>query len=197
MTRTDLYAQIEMYKDIPLIADGIALVNTAREYALRMHGDQKYGEEPYSVHLEAVESVLIEFDHNHSVLRAAAWLHDLEDVFSLETEEHRQRFEQEFKAQFSDYIGGRWLFTIVEAVTTEPGKNRKERNRKTYPKIARQEDSIILKLADRIANARNSKANNAGLFAMYKKEYPEFKEALYTQSIVTQAMWEELDNLFN
>lgn len=154
-----------------------------------------YGEgEPYSVHLEDVETILIEFNHISSTLRAAAWLHDvLEDV--LTTTEQREKFKTEFPG---------YLYLIVEAVTSEPGKNRKERNTKTYPKIANLDYAIVLKLADRISNGRASvrkafsvdtKYNSK--YSMYKKEYPEFRAALYTPTIDNLTMWWELDRIFD
>jgi (p)ppGpp synthase/HD superfamily hydrolase len=103
MTRDKLNKRIEERMHQPAIADGVALVQRAREYALRMHGDQKYGDEPYSMHLEDVETILIEFNHISSTLRAAAWLHDLEDPFKLASPEtNRKIFEDEFHKQFNN-----------------------------------------------------------------------------------------------
>jgi (p)ppGpp synthase/HD superfamily hydrolase len=188
MTRAELDQRINERMSIQTIADGAALVARARRYAINTHGSQMYGEsEPYSVHLEEVESVLIEFDHISSTLRAAAWLHDvLEDV--LTRDEQREAFKNEFPG---------YLYLIVEAVTSEPGKNRKERNTKTYPKIAGLNYATVVKLADRIANGRKSKSTGAKQYEMYKKEYPEFRAALYTSNIDTMAMWWELDRLFD
>ena len=198
MTRQELDEQLQRVKHIPLVQEGIALVEQARQYALKMHGDQKYGDDPYSVHLEDVETVLIEFDHNESLLRAAAWLHDLEDIFKLDTPESRQFFHDEFTKEFSKDKGHGYLFLIVEALTSEPGKNRKERNKATYVKIAKLTGAIKVKLADRISNGRKSKASDPGKFAMYKKEYPEFRATLYKDGAEdVLPMWEELDRLFD
>jgi (p)ppGpp synthase/HD superfamily hydrolase len=188
MTRAELDKRIFERMYIQNIADGAALVSRAKKYAIKMHEGQEYGPgEPYTVHLESVETVLIEFNHISSVMRAAAWLHDvLEDV--LKTVEQREHFKKEFP----DY-----LYLIVEAVTSEPGKNRKERNTKTYPKIVSIEEAIIVKLADRISNGRRSKATGSKQYEMYKKEYPEFRAALFTSDIDTLPMWWELDRLFD
>lgn len=196
MKREDLERRLQEQMNIPIIADGVALVEHARQYALKMHGDQKYGDDPYSVHLADVEAILIEFDHIGSTLRAAAWLHDLEDIFKLETEEKRQIFRDTFLMEFKDSSVKNYLYIIVESLTSEPGKNRKERNKATYVKIAKFAGAITVKLADRIANSRKSKASDPGKFAMYKKEYPEFREALYTEAENILPMWEELDRLF-
>ena len=188
MTREELDKRINERMNVKAIADGVKLVVRAKRYATKMHEGQQYGTgEPYTVHLEDVENVLIEFNHISSTMRAAAWLHDvLEDV--LKTQEQRENFQAEFPG---------FLYLIVEAVTVEPGPNRKERNTKTYPKIAALTEAIELKLADRISNGRRSKATGSKQYEMYKKEYPEFRAALYTSDIDTMAMWWELDRLFD
>ena len=188
MTREELDKRIYERMHQATIAEGVALVARAKKYATKMHEGQEYGTgEPYTVHLADVEAVLIEFNHISSVMRAAAWLHDvMEDV--LKTEEQRERFKKEFPG---------YLYLMVEAVTAEPGQNRKERNAKTYPKTAALSEAIALKLADRISNGRRSKSTGAKQYEMYKKEYPEFRAALYTSDIDTMSMWWELDRLFD
>lgn len=197
MTRDELDKRINERLHQPMVLDGVELVEHAKQYALKMHGDQKYGDEPYSVHLENVENVLIEYDQISSTLRAAAWLHDLEDIFKLDSEESRNLFHTAMMTEFRDSSMKNYLYVIVEAVTSEPGKNRKERNTKTYEKIAKFRYAVVLKLADRIANGRKSKASNPGKYAMYKKEYPEFREKFYTSDIDILPMWWELDRLFD
>lgn len=188
MTRAELDKRINERMNIKAIAEGAELVARARRYATKKHEGQEYGTgEPYTVHLEDVESILIEFNHISSTLRAAAWLHDvLEDVLV------RQEQREQFKLDFPGY-----LYLIVEAVTSEPGKNRKERNTKTYPKIAALNHATIVKLADRISNGRRSKATGSKQYEMYKKEYPDFRAALFASDIDTLPMWWELDRLFD
>lgn len=189
MTRDELDQRINERMSCKTIKDGVDLVARARRYALQMHGDQKYGTEPYSVHLEDVETILIEFNHISSVLRAAAWLHDV-----LEDTQADPGF---LRSEFSGYV-----YLIVEAVTSEPGKNRKERNALTYPKIARLQYATIVKLADRLANGRRSKLTGDSKYEMYKKEYPEFRAALFNKNSADDRtgilpMWWELDRLFD
>jgi (p)ppGpp synthase/HD superfamily hydrolase len=47
----------------------------ARAFAIAAHGNQRYGEQPYEVHLAAVRQVLFDFGHGGE-LAIAAWLHD-------------------------------------------------------------------------------------------------------------------------
>lgn len=162
-------------------------IQTAASFAIAAHGNQKYGDShPYSFHLQAVEYVLIEYGFERDILlRIAAWLHDVIE----DTETTAEQIEETF---------GPVVRALVEAVTTESGINRKERNAKTYPKIKAipMHMGIILKLADRIANVRNCIAtNNVSLLSMYKKEHPGFRGALYDDYSVTTPMWTELDRI--
>lgn len=186
MTREELDRRItERMPHSEAVREGALLVERAKAFAIKSHGDQQYDGKSYSVHLDAVELVLIEFNHVTSILRAGAWLHDVledTDVTLLELE-----------MEFPGYVA-----LIVEAVTSEPGKNRRERNIKTYPKIEKYLEAIILKLADRIANVRNCiNTRNAGLLAMYKKEYSDFRLALKNDHPDTKEMWFYLDILLD
>lgn len=159
----------------------ISYVARAIEIAMKAHMGQKYGSYPYTKHLADVAMVLSRFDIYHEKLHAAAWLHDvLEDT----TVEHN-KIVGEF---------GRIVYGIILAVTDESGANRKERHLKTYPKIQKNERAITIKLADRIANVEESIKINSNLLKMYRKEYGEFREALYAFSTYEHTeMWRWLD----
>ena len=159
------------------------LEKKAFTWAKEFHQNQKYGTEPYTKHLEDVVAVLKKFGFKNNTILAAAWLHDaVEDTpLTIET------VEEEF---------GNDVASLVYAVTTEPGKNRKERNAKTYPKIKVEHKAIYLKLADRIANVQSSTENNIGKLKMYQKEFPAFKRAL-KQPGVADEMWSFLEELIS
>lgn len=147
------------------------------------HQNQKYGNEPYTKHLEDVVIILKRFGITNPCVLAAAWLHDAVEDTSLTIEA--------VKEEFGDDVA-----SLVYAVTTEPGKNRKERNAKTYPKIAAQQEAIYLKLADRIANIQASIESSPQKLKMYQKEFPDFKEALQQPGIADE-MWCLLEELIN
>jgi (p)ppGpp synthase/HD superfamily hydrolase len=186
MTKEELDRRIqERMPHSEAVREGFELVQKARTFAIEHHGEQKYGDEPYSVHLDAVESVLVEFNHITSVLRASAWLHDVIEDTDVS--------QADIDIEFPGYVA-----LIVGAVTSEPGKNRRERNIKTYPKIAKYPEAILVKLADRIANVRNCIATrNKGLMEMYTKEYPSFRNALWSENKDTKEMWWYLDFLMS
>ena len=60
----------------------------------------------------------------------------------------------------------------------------------TYPKIRASADAVRLKLADRIANVENG----GKLVDMYRREYEDFRRALYTPG-QADPMWAHLDEL--
>ena len=160
----------------------MSTVEKAKLFAIRAHGKQTYGDFLYRKHLEDVVKILSETypmcrpETNHpleqcvgndrNAISAAAWLHDtIEDT------------EVTFGDIFNEF--GRVVARLVFACTDEPGKNRKERHERTYPKLmAAGRDAIAIKLADRIANVNHSLQYNHNMFKMYQKEYPEFKKGI-------------------
>jgi (p)ppGpp synthase/HD superfamily hydrolase len=162
--------------------DDMSIVEKARLFAIKAHGAQKYGEFPYEKHLQDVVEIVQKYFDSNDVIMASAWLHDvIEDT------------DVTFKEVFEEF--GRYVARIVFACSDEPGKNRKERHERTYPKLmAAGREAIAVKLADRIANVRHSKTNNHGLFMMYHKEYPDFKKALHLPGELKE-MWAVLDVL--
>lgn len=153
----------------------------AKEFALLMHGSQQYGDSPYEYHLQAVVDVLKRFGFDDSTLIAAAWLHDvLEDT---------EATSEDLKARFTADV-----VDTVERVSTEPGKNRKERTERTYPKIRGSQNAVILKLADRIANVEACLKDNPGLLEMYSREYEAFRSALKRPDD-PEELWSHLDAL--
>jgi (p)ppGpp synthase/HD superfamily hydrolase len=166
------------------------LVEKAKAFAINAHGAQPYGNGLHSDHLQDVEDVLFEFYLTDTNLRAAAWLHDVVEDTSITLDDLRA---EGFPEQ---------VVLMVDAVTNQPGINRKERNTKTYPRIAANVNAIKLKLADRLSNVRASIRNNESLLSMYKKEYPDFRDALYYKSIgdayddyAFAVIWSKLDDL--
>jgi (p)ppGpp synthase/HD superfamily hydrolase len=158
-------------------------VAKAKEFAIAKHGNQKYGEHPYSYHLAQVSQVLAEFGYaGDEAIAAAGWLHDtLED-----TPTTYEMLASEFGKETAD---------IVWAVTSEPGGNRVDRFRKTALKIQSNKKALAVKLADRIANTEASLQSNPKLYKMYIKEFPLFKELLYNpQDVELMPMWNRLES---
>lgn len=151
----------------------------ARAFAVERHGEQRYGDAPYVVHLEAVRAVLADFGLG-GALGVAAWLHDvIEDTPTSQAE-----LEGHFGAEVA---------ALVWAVTGE-GRNRRERARSMYTKIGALPAAAPLKLADRIANVEASRSRPDKL-ALYRSEREGFRAAL--GAFGDPAMWARLDRAFD
>ena len=149
----------------------------AKFFATVRHSTQTYGGLPYTHHLAAVECVLVRFGITDEDMLTAAWLHDVVEDTSTKA--------KEIAEMFNDRVA-----SLVSSVTNEPGENRKVRAALTYPKIRASADAVRLKLADRIANVENG----GKLVDMYRREYEDFRRALYTPG-QADAMWAHLDDL--
>jgi (p)ppGpp synthase/HD superfamily hydrolase len=155
-------------------------IQKAQEFAITKHADQKYGDYPYSYHLNCVVNILTEYGYaEDDVIISAGWLHDtIED-----TDTTHAMLVLEFGKEIAD---------IVWAVSSEPGENRQAKFRNTAPKIISNKKALVIKLADRIANTEASLANNLKLYQMYVKEFTLFQELLYQDN---SPMWERLIKL--
>lgn len=156
----------------------------ARMLAEFLHAAQTYDDQEYIYHIDSVVAILEEFGVADQDAIIAGYLHD--------TVEDTQATLKLVKKYFGEEV-----MHTVNAVTNERGINRKERNLKTYQKLMKHKKGIIVKLADRIANVRQSLAkNNMGFFKMYYDEYPSFRSALYDESdLQAKPLWNCLDAL--
>lgn len=163
------------------------LVQRAEEFAKLVHRNQSYGELPYCFHLKEVYLTLLDFGVTDENILAASWLHDsIED-----TETNYETLLTQFGKEVAD---------LVLAVTNEKGTNRKEILEKTALKIKNNEAALVIKLADRIVNTEFSIDNNEKLYKMYEKEFPRFKELLYSKTSIKYfipILWEHLENLYS
>ena len=163
------------------------MIQKAREFSLKHHSTQLYGKlYPYYKHLEDVYEVLIRFGFNeteHLDILTASFLHDiLED-----TEASYNDIKKAFNTNVAE---------IVYCMTDELGRTRKEKKEKTYPKIRSNPQSIILKVADRIANVEFSATQDTDHNKMYMKEYADFEHHLRIFKQIPE-MWEHLKTIIN
>ena len=154
----------------------ITLIKEASYIAISKHGNQTYDGYPYYYHLEQVVDILKEYGYTEDKFIISGYLHDAIEDADLSYNDVKIKFGEE-------------IAEIVYCVTDELGRNRKERKAKTLPKIAQNDDAIIIKLADRIANLRSPKKKG-----MYVKEYETFRGFLFKEGHADD-MWKELDEL--
>lgn len=137
-------------------------MTTAEACARLWHMNQKYGDQPYFVHLQAVHDVLVEFGQMDEDLLAAAWLHDI-----LKDTDYPVR---SLAAAFGPHVAN-----LVWAVTGF-GSNRKARAEDTARKIYAYPAAATLKCADRIANVRASIGTDK--MQMYLKAWADFNRQI-------------------
>lgn len=121
----------------------MSLVTDAREFALRVHGEQKYGKRPYGVHLKAVANLVRHYGGSDAQV-AAGWLHDtLEDTMQeLTMKERRSLLSLKF---------GVFVDSMVFACTGESDR-REEAFEQQMTKLAVNADAMLVKIADRYCN---------------------------------------------
>lgn len=140
------------------------LVARAQTLATNAHKDQKYGTQPYIVHLADVVKRVMTITKDPEVI-AAAWLHDtIED-----TQVTIGDIEREF---------GKNVAAMVWAVTGV-GQDRAAKMANAIEKIARTPGSELVKSADRLSNAATSKAEKKmKLYNRYKDEHTNLSPVL-------------------
>lgn len=153
---------------LPAEIDDYTMVPYAEKFAVWAHGDQKYGDHPYPVHLREVVQILDDhgFDvHYHPLVVITGWLHDVvEDTFVTLTM---------IANRFGDAVT-----EMVDACTGE-GMNRKARQKSIHDKLLKCPEAQPAKGADRLANMRSSlREKKRGLVQMYSKEFDSFMQSV-------------------
>lgn len=160
----------------------------AHDHAVRAHGDQRYGTEPYVVHLWEAFDVLDSVGLAGGAMGPAIFLHDTVEDTSTTCDE-------------LDSIFGYQVARLVGAVTKPKGPRaiavaRSNAMIREACRVAGDDLAASLKLGDRIANVRRSRVDNPRLFAMYLAEQPAFKAALESDGLGDPRLWKMLDEAF-
>lgn len=156
------------------------LVARARAFAVAAHGRQRYGDQPYPVHLDAVAEILAPFGEEAQVV---GYLHDALEDTSVSLEMLGSEF-------------GERVAKLVSLVTDDSGVNRRERKARSNAKLAAvaEADSLalVVKAADRLANLRASAVGGAdSKLGMYRREHPDFRRAAYRPGLCDD-LWCEI-----
>lgn len=144
-------------------------VKDAAKFAIKHHGDQKYGSKPYHYHLNKVFENARKYGGNENE-QVAAWLHDVVE----DTRVTKADVAKEF---------GHEVALIVDLVTNRPSKE------KTFTRVRTHRSAVFVKLCDRLANVQAGKKNN-----MYKKRHESFRSILYRKGEFDQ-LWSKIDSI--
>lgn len=165
----------------------MSMNHSYRMFAIKGHGDQRYGDYPYAVHLAHVEHILEQFGYGTDVWKAKAWLHDYyEDTLDPVTPEKIASARKMVCELFGDEVDqDAWACSGY-------GENRAARNLCIKEKILLNPRAAVLKCADRIGNVEfSSNTRKSGMVAKYRKELPDFET--YIRPNVPDQMWKRLE----
>jgi len=161
------------------------LIEKAKKIATHWHKDQKYGDFPYTVHLENVVNTT-QLYLDDPVCEAVAWLHDILEDTDCPIEEIRAKM-------------GWVIADAVQAISEPKSGTRFEKQTCAYYQIRQNPIALAVKLCDRLSNmdaciqAASDKCREK--YKMYIKEYPGFKKALWSPNpIEAEALWLNLDH---
>jgi len=166
----------------------ISKLTSARQFAIKVHGEQKYGDAPYVSHLDNVVTILREFGYSDEGVLCAGFLHDCLEDTDAEPNDLQDMFGED-------------VLTMVAFCTDEEGADRKTRKKRTYERMkktldkalssdrATLENAVAVKLADRLSNvracARDGKEN---LLNLYRDEHTTFRKTLHIEN-THDAFW--------
>lgn len=151
------------------------IISEAMVYAISCHiktGHYYDGRVPYSHHLRMVNNAATMFSHlveaeDRDNFLAAAWTHDL-------IEDCRQTYNDVKHATNAR------VAELTYALTNEKGKNRSERaSDKYYREMKEVRHAVLLKVCDRIANAKYSFDAGSKMYEMYRRENDSFVRKTY------------------
>lgn len=151
------------------------------------HGEQRYEEHPYAFHLDEVAVLVRTYG---DVAQAVAYLQDVI--------EHTDATPAQLREAFGEQIA-----RCVELLTEQPGLSRKERNLRSFARLAEvvadSDDAVALiaKTADRLANVQRCFLNeDRGGLRKLRRDQRDFRAAVFRPGIA-DALWEELTDLIS
>ncbi|UOL48457.1 putative phosphodiesterase [Pseudomonas phage Kremar] len=138
------------------LTPAVILESKAERFAIKAHGDQKYGDHPYVYHLkQVVENVKIRMkgDPLLSTYVAVAWLHDtmedcgvtfkqIQDEFGLAIADAVKRLTKTKEMEYEHYLAGCIVSAVAREVKIcdtmanllESFRNNREKGMLKYPK---------------------------------------------------------------
>ncbi len=149
------------------------MIEVTKQYAIKCHQETNhlYDGHPYVFHLNMVYEEALFFSYlvpetDRELFLAGAWVHDV-------IEDCRQSYH-DVKSYTCEAVAA-----LAYALTTEKGKNRKERaNAKYYNEMKRIPFAVLLKVCDRIANLKYSIKTESRMAELYVRENETFISAL-------------------
>ena len=157
----------------------------ARAFSLAAHGEQRYGDQPYSVHIDAVAALAATAAPAGHAAQVIAYLHDVAEDTAVALTDIAANFGPDVAA--------------CVALLTDGQGTRAERKAASHRKLAATPDAyriaLLVKTADRLANVRACvAADRRDKLAIYAAEHNAFRHAAHRAGL-RDALWSELDEL--
>lgn len=157
-------------------------------YAMEMHGEQKYAKSaPYIVHCIGVSNVASRFGFRVDDVRFGYFVH-------MGCVGHDIIEDTDAKYQDVEHRFGAVIAEVIYLLADEKGRDRAEKNAKTWPEIRKNDVARVVKLCDRIFNMETSLSNRARQLDRYVSEYYGFRTALCLEG-EHKELWDYLDKL--
>lgn len=164
------------------------MLEKTKQYAIGCHENvnQKYGDQPYSFHLNMVFEVAQEFSYlipNDELenVYCGCWVHDL-------IEDARETYNDVLRNT------NKTIAELAFALTNEKGRTRAERaNDRYYLGIRETPNATFIKLCDRIANIRFSGSEGSAMLKKYRNEHAAFVAKLHQPNL--KDMFDHLEEL--
>jgi (p)ppGpp synthase/HD superfamily hydrolase len=164
-------------------------VYNALALAAQLHGNQKYGKEPYMLHVAQVVEVLRYYGVEDEDVLAAGALHDVIEDCAVTVGVLEQLFGEkvakivelvsnpQLMVRFyghTEYYMEHESWDTAEDIIERRKLSRKEKHEYQYPLLAQNRDARIVKMADRLANVMSG-----DFVDMYRSEHDIFKIYIY------------------
>ena len=186
---------------VAFINDNKELIEQIKERVRVLHDidcNQKYGDKPYSYHLNMVADAAMEYGHlvcfeeKHIIpIIFGAYFHDA-------IEDARVTYNDVTKIanEYMDDNQALMAVEIVYALTDEKGRNREERgSAKHYEDIRNTLYAPFVKWCDRYANFKHSIEIGSRMAKVYWKEMPLFLAKLGEDKFIGKELYEMILNL--
>ena len=198
-----VYLQKKMKKELfeAFIHANIGVIEDIKSRAAKLHDidcNQKYGDEPYSFHLNMVADAAMEYGHlvcfeeKHIIpIVFGAYFHD-----SIEDARVTYNDVMKIAKGYMDDDQALIAVEIVYALTDEKGRNREERgSAKHYEDIRKTLYAPFVKWCDRYANFKHSIEVGSRMAKVYWKEMPLFLAKLGEDKFIGKELYEIILNL--
>lgn len=139
-----------------------------------MHGNQMWGEHPYSVHLDNVVKISAIISNNNSRVIRIAEAHDLLEDTNADPNVLEQDIRQSVILLSRNYSQGNlsYIDYIRMIANSDDG------------------DAIIVKLSDAIVNYSLSNKENSSIISRYKRSIPILYKGVYGKNV----NWDEINS---